>query len=268
MKRRMSSFWSVRWADKVKPLLPLAAGVLLTGLALAAAGRRISAVENDIRRQANPVEVIVASVAIPAGEEFSERNLAKKSVPSSGTGQRNVPAAEFELLLGGRAKIAIEEGEPILWSDVEEPFETESFSRRVLSGRRALTVGVDPTSSFAGLLHPGDRVDLLAEPSGSGATEWVHDISVIAVDRHQDRLARPNENPDAGTVTLMVTPREGARIARAAGNGKLHWFLRNPDDNTSVAIGASKKFNTAPQVEIWKGGLRIPEALPGKEARG
>lgn len=268
MKRKVNSFWSVKWAGKVKPLLPLAAGVLLTGLALAAAGRRISAVESDIRRQSNPVEVVVASAAIPAGETFSVRNLAKKAIPSSGTGQRNVPAGEFELLLGARAKTPIEEGEPVLWSDVDEPYETESFSRMVLSGRRALTVGVDPTSSFAGLLHPGDRVDLLADPSVGGPAVWIRDIPVIAVDRHHDRLARPNENPDTGTVTLMVTPVEGARIARAAGNGKLHWFLRNPGDNSSVATGAVLKSGAATTVEVWKGGVRVPGFLAGKEAQG
>ena len=269
----MNSFCSAKWAGKAKPLLPLAVGVLLTGLALGAAGRRISAAEEDIRRRANPVEVVVASVAIPAGEAFSERNLAKKAIPSAGTGRRNVPAGEYELLLGARAKAAVAEGEPILWSDVEEPYDTETLSRTVLPGRRALTIGVDTTSSFAGLLAPGDRVDLLAEtPDGTG-TEWIRDIPVIAVDRHHGRLARPNDPPDAGTVTLMVTPREGARIARSSGAGKLHWFLRNPEDNTVSRAGALRKQPETAPMEVWKGGVRVPvpDAAgnpPEKEAQG
>jgi Flp pilus assembly protein CpaB len=95
----------------------------------------------------------------------------------------------------------------------------------------------------------------------------VRDIPVIAVDRLHDRLAHPNENPDAGTVTLMVTPAEGARIARAAGKGKLHWFLRNPGDNGSVTTGAAMKPGTA-TIEVWKGGLRVPVFLAGKETQG
>jgi len=43
-------------------------------------------VEKDILRQANPVEVVVASVTIPAGETFDTRNLAKKSIPPPGRG--------------------------------------------------------------------------------------------------------------------------------------------------------------------------------------
>ena len=125
MKRTARSFCSGKWAGKIGTLLPLLAGLLLCGFALAAAGRRVATVEEDIHRQANPVEVVVASVAIPAGETFSVKNMAKKAIPSSGTGQRNVPASEFELLVGARAKTAIDPGEPVLWTDVEEPYETE-----------------------------------------------------------------------------------------------------------------------------------------------
>ncbi len=167
MKGKARSFSSGKWAGSARTFLPLLAGLLLCGFALAAAGRRVATVEKEIRRQANPVEVVVASAPIPTGETFGTQNLAKKSIPSSGTGQRNVPASEFELLLGARAKTAIDPGEPVLWTDVEEPYNTDAFSRTVLPGHRAMTLGVDSTSSFAGLLHPGDRVDLLTFTSSS-----------------------------------------------------------------------------------------------------
>jgi pilus assembly protein CpaB len=215
--------------------------------------------EKDIFRQANPVEVVVASAPIPAGETFGARNLAKKAIPSSGTGQRNVPASDFELLVGARSKTAIDPGEPVLWTDVEEPFDTDAFSRTILPGRRAMTLGVDTTSSFAGLVHPGDRVDLLVERSAASSADWIRDIPVIAVDRDQNRLAHPSEKEEAATVTLMVTPGEGSRIARAS--GKMHWFLRNPDDNAVEAKAPSAKPTTFHAVEVWKGGVRDSSIL-------
>ncbi len=263
MKRKALSFSSGKWAGKARALLPLLAGLFLCGIALAAAGRRIATVEKDIRRQANPVEVVVAAVPIAVGEAFGGRNLAKKSVPSSGTGQRNVPASDFELLLGARAKTAIDPGEPILWTDVEEPYDTEAFSRIVLPGRRAMTLGVDSTSSFAGLLHPGDRVDLLVETSGADSASWIRNIPVIAVDRDHHRLARPSDTAEAATVTLMVTPGEGTRIARAS--GKVHWFLRNPDDNVAVAIFPRLRSAASIGVEIWKGGMNVTHNAVAKE---
>jgi len=266
MKRKARSFISAKWAGKVRTLLPLFSGLLLCGFALAAAGRRVASVEKEILRQANPVEVVVASVPIQAGEMFEARNLAKKSIPSSGTGQRNVPASEFELLVGARAKTPIDPGEPVLWTDVEEPYDTDVFSRTVLPGRRAMTLGVDTASSFAGLLNPGDRVDLLVERSGANPAGWVRDLPVIAVDRDRDRLARPSEKEETSTVTLMVSPGEGIRIAQAS--GKVHWFLRNPDDNAVEAKAPPARPIISRPVEVWKGGVKVSPVPASRENPG
>jgi len=259
MKKKAPSFFSASWGGRFRELLPLGAGLLLMGLALSAAGKRIAAVEEDIRRRANPVEVVVASVPIEAGEEFTPANLAKKSVPASGTGKRNIPAGDFELLLGSKAKSRVDPGEPVLWTDVEEPFEADLFSKTVPMGRRALTVNVDMTSSFSGLLQPGDRVDLLAKVADGGTQRWVRNVPVIAVDRHLNRLARPSDAQETGTVTLMVTPGEGMAIASASAGGKLFWFLRNPEDNTALsAERAGSGPSRTLRVEVWKGGIRVP----------
>ena len=265
MKRKVRSCFSEKTAGRLRELVPLAFGLLLTAAALAVAGRRIAAVESDIRRQAVPVDVVVAKVPIGSGDTFSEGNLAKKGVPAAGTGQRNVPASEFELLLGARSKTPLAEGEPVLWTDVEEPYETETFSRTVVPGHRALTLGVDVTSSFAGLLHPGDRVDLLCEKHGKTPPFWIRDLSVAAVDRDRNRLGKPAGSPEASTVTLMVTPEEGARISAVSGSGKLHWFLRNPEDNTVPSRPGKRDLGLSHPVEVWKAGVRVPHPLPERE---
>ena len=260
MRRKALSFFSAKPAGKFRNALPLVAGAVMAGIALTAASRRIATVEKDLHSRSNPVEVVVAASSIAAGETFHEGNLARKSIPAWGTGERNVPAAEFGLLLGGRSKNPVGPGEPVLWTDVEEPFDTEPFSRGITPGRRALTIVVDASSSFAGLLHPGDRVDLLCEPDGKGNGGhplWVRDLTVGAVDRNRNRLGKPVDSPDIATVTLLVTPSEGARIASSAGSGRIHWFLRNPEDNTAVSAPAKGDPKISRAVEIWKGG--VPE---------
>lgn len=256
MKGKAVSFCSANWKGKAMEMLPLVAGILLTGIALAAAGKRISAVESSIRQQARPTDVVVAAFPIAAGTEFTREAIAKKPVPASGVGKRNVPAKDFELLLGAKAKYPIDPGEPVLWTDVEEPYETDAFSSLVSVGRRALTVSVDTTSSFSGMLRPGDRVDLLAEAQDSKVPSWILDIPVISVDRHTNRLAGQAEAAEAETVTLNVTPAEGIGIARASASGKLHWFLRNPADNGVLARDRRQKSPATSPVEIWKGGIR------------
>jgi len=258
MRRKARSFFSAKPADRLREGIPLVLGVLLAGIALAVASRRISAVEKEIHHRSNPVEVVVAATPIAPGETLSEGNLARKNIPASGTGVRNVPAAEFGLLLGGRSRNPVEPGEPVLWTDVEEPYDTKPFSRGIAPGRRAMTLGVDASSSFAGLLHPGDRVDLLCESDGNGSggvPRWVRDIPVAAVDRNHDRLGKPADSPEAATVTLLVTPSEGMRIASSSGSGRIHWFLRNPDDNTVVSPAAGTGSKPPPAVEVWKAGL-------------
>jgi pilus assembly protein CpaB len=252
------SFFSAKAPGKLRDALPLLLGALMAGVALAAASRRIAAVEREIHNRTNPVEVVVAASPIAPGDTFREENLGRKSIPASGAGHRNVPAAEFGLLLGGRARNPVEPGEAVLWTDVEEPYDTEPFSGGIAPGHRALTVGVDASSSFAGLLHPGDRVDLLCETDGNGServSRWVRNIAVAAVDRERNRLGKPADAQGVGTVTLLLTPSEGAQIASAARSGRIHWFLRNPDDNAAVPATGKLRLRVPDAVEVWKAGL-------------
>jgi Flp pilus assembly protein CpaB len=180
MKKKAPSFFSASWGGRFRELLPLGAGLLLMGLALSAAGKRIAAVEEDIRRRANPGEVVVASVPIEAGEEFTPANLVKKSVPASGTGKRNVPAGDFELLLGSKAKaVSITGARPL--DRRGGTVEADLFSRRC-DGQRALTVTCNIRRLSRGCAA-GDRVDLWQSRRTEGRT-LVRNVPVIAVDPH------------------------------------------------------------------------------------
>lgn len=240
---------------KSREYVPLVAGVALTLAAILIARHRITAVEKDIQSRAAPVDVVVASCTIPKGAVLSGQNLAKLSVPSSGTSRRNVPAGEFELLIGARTKAGIEAGEPILWTDVEEPFEVDRFSQAIPQGRRALTLEADLAASFAGLIRPGDRVDIsLQDPTRKTGSAWFYDIPVIAVDRHFDRPPDSEADSETSSITVSVTPEEGQRLV-AAHAGGLRWFLRNPEDR-SRPVASGPSFDMHPPVEIWKAGIR------------
>ena len=251
---------------KYKELLLLLAGLALTLAAIFLARQRIIAAEREIHRKVSPVEIVVPSIPIGSGEVFTEQNLSKKSVPATGTGSRNVPAAEFELLLGAHAKGNLAAGEPILWTDVEEPFDTERFSRTIPPGRRAFTLDVNTSSSFAGLIRPGDIVDLLCErESGRSSNAWIRAIPVISVDRHFGKAPSKEESRDIATVTVSVSPEEGRLLASAARGARVHWFLRNPEEPEKRAASHIKPVKPeALQVEIWKAGIK--EQLPASSS--
>ena len=237
--------------------LPLIAGMILTMLALFVARQRISTVERNILGKAAPTEIVVAATSIPAGAPFSLENLSKKTVPSSGTSRRNVPATDFSLLLGARSKLEISEGEPIFWTDVEEPFAADSFSLTIAKGRRAMTVEADRKASFSGLLRPGDHVDLLKEGNDQeGFTPLLSHVPVLAVNRHFLPLSSEREEDEIDTITVSVTPDEATRLSTAARGGSISWLLRNPGDPYVRQKRKRMLSKSSPPVEIWKAGIR------------
>jgi Flp pilus assembly protein CpaB len=258
MKKKEHSSSCAGWIKKSREGILLVVGVALTLSAIFLARQRITATETDIRRKIAPVYIVVPSVPIPSGAVFTERNLSRKSVPSAGVGSRNVPAAEFELLIGARAKGNLAAGEPILWTDVEEPFDTEKFSATIPTGRRAFTFEASTASSFAGLIRPGDCVDLLCEVESAGAMQtWIRAIPVISVDRHYRRPPSSEESHEVSTITVSVTPEEGRYLARLARNGRIHWFLRNPDEPDKPSASPASSARRSPEnIEIWKAGVR------------
>jgi len=198
----------------VPAFLPLLAGILLTLLAILAARQRISAVERDIMGKAAPTEIVVATKIIPKGAIFSLENMSKRSVPSAGTSRRNIPAPDFELLLGARAKVEISEGEPVLWTDVEEPIDVDKFSLKIAKGRRAITVDADMRASFSGLLRPGDHVDLLRKRKDArGFTPLLFAVPVLAVDGQFLPFSSREDGSGIGTITVAVTPNEAILLS-------------------------------------------------------
>ncbi|OGP34443.1 MAG: Flp pilus assembly protein CpaB [Deltaproteobacteria bacterium GWC2_65_14] len=252
---------SAAWNRRIRTVAPLAAGIVLTVLAVSAARQRIASLEREIRERNEPVEIMVAAEPIPARGTLSGVNLAKKALPASGAGSRNIPAAEFERILGTRIRWEIEPGEPILWSDLEDPKAEGSLSRTIPAGRRAITVDADPRSSFSGLLRPGDRVDILHErEAGTGFRPLLYEIPVVAVDRLLRDPQETEERAEPSTLTLSVLPEESIRLAHAAHNGKLQYLLRNPGDHSRPKRSA-RPARRMQHVEILKGGVpeeRIP----------
>lgn len=254
------------WTNKVSDFFPLLAGILLTGLAILAARQRISAVERDIVGKAAPTEIVVASSPIPAGTTFSLENLSKRSVPFAGTSRRNVPAPDFELLLGARAKVEISKGEPVLWTDVEEPFDADSFSQTIRNGQRAITLEADRRASFSGLLRPGDHVDLIRNGNeGRGGIPLLIDVPVLAVNRSFLPFSSAGEDDDIDTITVSVSSDDAARLAGGGQEGDISWLLRNPADRGNVPKSRSNPARGSSPVEIWKAGIRErkPPHAPG-----
>jgi pilus assembly protein CpaB len=106
-------------------------------------------------------------------------------------------------------------------------------------GMRAMSISIDNVKAVAGLITPGDRVDVIAIPPRSGA-EAVRGYTilrgtlVLAMGTDlQTTTATPSPggaSPSLSTVTLALTPNQADLLAGADVNTVLRLALRNPKE--------------------------------------
>jgi pilus assembly protein CpaB len=111
-------------------------------------------------------------------------------------------------------------------------------------GQRAITIAVDMVRGVAGLLIPGDHVDVLAVPTKGGALSTsayaiVRDARILAVGRNTGTPeAAPSASPGAAAapkvppanntwITLAVSPGQADTIMAADLDGVVRLALRS-----------------------------------------
>jgi pilus assembly protein CpaB len=179
--------------------------------------------------------VLVTARPLRAGsllkpEDLTAREMPSRDVPTGAF--RDSPTARTELL-GAMVRRNLVAGDVVLPADALHPGDRGFLAAVLGSGMRAVTVGVDAVSGIAGLIWPGDRVDLIltqtqddqaVAPGRRVSGETVlHNARVIAIDRQlmQGATSESPENQTARTVTLEVTPAAAERVAVAVRLGRL-----------------------------------------------
>jgi pilus assembly protein CpaB len=144
-------------------------------------------------------------------------------------------------LEGRRPRTAIIEGEPILEGKLLAPGQIADPIRSIPPDMRLVTIAVDAEKSAAGLLGPGDRVDVQLfvrkdERAGIEATRSkviLQNIRVFAVDQTVQRSPDGSEERTiAKTVSLMLSPEQASKLSLAEQIGEISLIPRNPDDET------------------------------------
>lgn len=153
-------------------------------------------------------------------------------------------------LMGAMVRHPILPGQPILSTEVMRPGDHGFLAAVLAPGMRAVTVGVDAISGSAGLIWPGDHVDLvltqeIAErslPLGErlAAETVLSDVRVIAIGQQLVQGANPNgvARGPARTVSLEVTPREAEEVAVATRLGRLSLVVVAADRAEKTAVAA------------------------------
>jgi pilus assembly protein CpaB len=196
-------------------------------------------------------DYLVAAHPLPAGaltrdEDFVAKPLTLDKTPNNGFADTPESRAS---LRGALIRNFVDTGSPVTVSDVLRPRDRGFIASVLREGYRAVSIGVDPISGVAGLIWPGDHVDiLLTQDMGEklvghrALSETVmSDIRVIAID--QDMVQGAASNTVAGklvrTVTLELDPMQAQLVAVAATMGRLSLSIRS-------AIGSNADVQPVP----------------------
>lgn len=230
------------------------------------------------------VSILVAARAVQAGtllkpEDLAAREVAVADMPSGAL--RDAAEARVDLV-GAMVRRTLAPGDVMRLDGVLRPGENGFLAAVLAPGMRAVTVGVDAVTGTAGLIWPGDRVDVIltqsfeendVAPARRVAGETVLSAArVIAVDRHLVQGMQPAAVGDSlreanRTVTLEVSPDQATRVAVATRLGRLSLALR------AAGTPAEERVDQRP---VWGGdvsgafapaGSASAAAAPGAGAR-
>jgi pilus assembly protein CpaB len=194
------------------------------------------------------VTVLVAAHPLHAGsllkpEDVGTREAAKESLPE-GYSEDNL--ANRRALVGVMVRRTLGKDDVLLQTDMMHPGDHGFLAAVIAPGMRAVTIGVDAVSGSAGLIWPGDRVDIVMTeaiedptvPAGRRvlAETVQRNARVVAIDQKLVEGAVPGvaDAQPARTVTLEVTANEVERIAVAGRIGRLSLSVRPPDSDQSA----------------------------------
>jgi pilus assembly protein CpaB len=261
--------------------------VLLVGAILIALIVRV-VIASASRPSAPPAvtteKVQVSAADLPQGLLLRDEDLIWKQVPVSQipvnaiiSGAPNAPDLKGALL-----RHPVASGAVLVADDVILPSAPGFLAATLKPEMRAVSVAVDDVSGNAGLIQPGDYIDLLLTQQMERRTDSpdlavssetvVEHVRVLAVGSEISRPKNNGDAPETGsrarTVTLEVTPRMGEVVAVAARLGSLSLALRSfatvtRDPAASAAAGAS----SSEHAPIWAGDIsRAVRELPRSHA--
>ncbi|HEV2676369.1 MAG TPA: Flp pilus assembly protein CpaB [Aliidongia sp.] len=209
--------------------------------------------------------VIVATAALPVGalvkpqdlqfaplpENVAADSLFVRPITPDPSDQAAADRKLYEEATGAVVRRRLAVGDVISRGAVVKPGESGFLAAVLAPGERAISIGVTAVSGAAGLIYPGDRVDviltqILSAPEvslthRSVAETIAQDVRVLAIDQQLQAKASQAgpEGKLAQTVTLEVDPQQVEKIVVATKLGDLSLTIRSLETATSVVAQAA-----------------------------
>lgn len=193
----------------------------------------------------DPVALLAMSQDVAVGVPLTEQMLFVRTLPESYVEERQVLASALPRVLGVRSSIDLEANQTLLWTDLSTaPRDRRSLSSRVPKGMRAMNIAGTGRRSFADLMRPGDRVDVLLTKAKPGSEAKVvtvpllQNVLVLAIGERFGAAERQSSPLQSDSVTLLLTMDQASLLAQARRDATLNLVLRNENDlEINVGLG-------------------------------
>jgi pilus assembly protein CpaB len=185
--------------------------------------------------------VVVAAIPLRFGMELSTNQLKEVAWPAAAAPAGSTRTiAEF--LKGPEKRVvlaAMEINEPVLPGKVTGPGERATLSAVIAPGMTAVSIPLSETQGVAGLVMPGDRVNVMLtrtlDLDQSYTDVLLQNIRVVAIDQTIDQ--RSEKPATIRSATLEVMPQDAKRVALAGAVGSLSLMLRKAGERSTGAAG-------------------------------
>lgn len=184
------------------------------------------------RSEISTTPVVVTTAEIPRGMAIKDQQVAVKQWPKALAPGGAI--SDVNEVVGRVALSAQPAGHPLWGSELTPKDAKGGLAAIVPEGMRAFTI-LTPTvaSGVAGFILPGNKVDVyltISCPNPFTVT-LLQNVEILAVDQQMESPAdRKVDSKGLKSVTLLVTPEQGARLSLGQKKGELQLALRNPTD--------------------------------------
>lgn len=208
------------------------------------------------------VGYFVAARPLPRGTLAREEDFTVRSVPAERVPQGAIlETAETKVgLPGSLVRKFVDAGSPVTLQDILRPRDRGFLASVLAPDSRAITIKVDEETGVAGLIRPGDHVDVVltqvfekADPTRRALSETVlRNVRIIAIDQEIAQGGRPVAAAlakIAQTVSMELTPEQVKRISVAKQLGTLSLAVRAAVDQWDKADnGAVSSCDVSPEL--------------------
>lgn len=176
------------------------------------------------------VSVVESSVDIKASTEITAEMLVMAEVPQDAVAPNAI--TEIAAAVGKISTGDIYAGQQIISQQLAEPgVSTNELAYLIEPGKKAVTISVSAVSSVAGLIEPGNMVDVIVVYDENAQSSVVlENISVLSVGKRMKSGSSASPEDVYETITLSLTANETLKLRSEEAKGEISLALRSYED--------------------------------------